>query len=77
MLLRIFQGRLQMPRRKSTGLTDRSVVNHGQNGKGDASRITDIKAFRANYDLINWSGDSANRRTLEELRDEYEFRHGL
>lgn len=62
--------------RKSKGQTNRSVVDH-QNGKGDVSRITDIKAFRANYDLIRWSGEVAKQPTLEELRDEYEFRMGL
>lgn len=67
-----------MSRRKSTGLTDRSVVNHGQNGKGDASRITDLTRYRENFAEINWrTGDSAKLRTLEELRDEFEFRHGL
>ena len=33
---------------------DRSFQS-GTNGKGDASRISDIEAFRANYDLIRWS----------------------
>lgn len=40
--------------RKSTGLTNRSVVNHGQNGKGSKTRVTDIQAYRDNYDEIFW-----------------------
>lgn len=38
---------------KKSGLTDRSVVNH-QAGKGDKSRITNIRAYRENYAEINW-----------------------
>lgn len=61
---------------KKSGLTNRSVINH-QNGKGDKSRVTNVQAYRDNFDLIRWSGDSVKRQTLAELRDEYEFRHGL
>lgn len=75
--------------RKSTGPTNRSVVNHGVNGKGSKTRVTNVQAYRRNFDEINWGrhrmalrpGDRLipiiYKRTLEELRDEYEFRHGL
>lgn len=61
---------------KKSGLTNRSVVNH-QAGKGDVSRITDARAYRANFDLIDWGprtslrpGDrlTAILHSREELR---------
>lgn len=41
--------------RKSTGQTNRSLVNHGANGKGSKTRVTNVQAYRNNYDEINWS----------------------
>lgn len=46
---------------KKSGLTDRDVVNHG-NGKGDKTRVTDVKAYRANFDEINWGRPHAALR---------------
>lgn len=57
--------------------TNRDVVNHGVNGKGDASRITDVQAYRENFDCIDWSSKKKPFLTLQELHDEWEFRHGL
>lgn len=62
-----------MPR--NSGPTNRNVVNH-QNGKGDASRITDVKAYRDNFDAIDWSSKK-RPLTLQELHDEFEWRMGL
>lgn len=65
-----------MPR--NSGLTKRDVVNHGQNGKGSKSRITDLTRYRENFAAIKWrSSDSAKSRTLEELRDDYKLMNGL
>lgn len=35
------------------GKTNRDVVNHG-NGKGDKTRVTDVKTYRQNFDEIDW-----------------------
>lgn len=75
--------------RKSKGQTTRDVVNHGA-GKGDKTRVTDVKAYRENYDAISWGRKPTfkeiirlGKKMSEELsreieeENEYEFRHGL
>lgn len=44
-------------KRKSTGTSTRDLGISG-NGKGDKSRVTDVKAYRANFDEINWKSPS-------------------
>lgn len=39
---------------KSYGNSSRDFGLTGGNGKGDADRVRDVKAFRDNYDEINW-----------------------
>lgn len=51
-------------------------LNHGA-GKGDKTRVTDVKTYRENYDGIDWSNKKRPFLTLQELHDEWEFRHGL
>lgn len=34
------------------------LLNHGSAGKGDKNRVSNIKAFRTNYDEIDWSNGS-------------------
>lgn len=48
---------------KGSGLTNRNFGLNHTNGKGDASRITDIKAYRANYENIDW-GSGQHRLAL-------------
>lgn len=59
---------------KGSGLTNRDVVNHGQNGKGSASRITDVQAYRENFENIDWGVPRVRRfdkplKTLRELEE--------
>lgn len=56
---------------------NRSFGLDHQNGKGDKTRVTDVKAYRANFDCIDWSSKKKPFLTLQELHDEWEFRHGL
>lgn len=75
---------------KKSGLTNRNVVNH-QNGKGDKSRVTNVQAYRDNFDEINWGPKQRTLKelirlgrqyskellSLRELEDEHEWRMGL
>lgn len=77
---------------KGSGPTKRDLgLNHGVNGKGSKSRVTDMKAFRENFGNINWGPRIALRpdarmvpiifdkplKTLRELEEEHEWRLGL
>jgi hypothetical protein len=53
-----------MPSKKSQARNTRTLFNHGP-GKGDKSRVTDVAAYRDNFDVIDW-GNSA-RRVLDGL----------
>lgn len=59
-----------MPR--GSGPTNRHVVNHGVNGKGDVSRVTDVSAYRENFESIDWSSKKKPFLNLQELHDEWE-----
>lgn len=65
--------------RKSTGQTTRDVVNHESvNGKGDKTRVTDERAYRENFDEINWGP----RRVLPSrgappVESDHDWRMGL
>lgn len=76
---------------KKSGLTNRDVVNHGA-GKGDKTRVTDVQAYRANFDEIDWGprriptfyhrlekdGTPQRLRTLRDIEDEeFAWRMGL
>lgn len=58
---------------KGSGLTNRSVVNHGQNGKGDASRVTDERAYRENFEKINWR----TKKVKTPVETDHDFMMGL
>lgn len=49
-----------MPRRRSTGLPKRDLfgVAHGNAGKGDKTRVTNLKAYNENLAEIEWPHDS-------------------
>lgn len=61
----------------NSGQANRNIGLNHENGKGDKSRVTDLKAFRENFLSINWSSKKKPFLTLQELHDEWEFRHGL
>jgi len=45
-------------------MKDKSTGNNiSQNGKGDKSRVTNIKKFRENFDNIKWSKHKNNIKT--------------
>lgn len=59
---------------------NRSFGLDHQNGKGDKSRVTNTKAFRENFENINWGGASrgAKLKTLREIQeDELAWWNGL
>lgn len=74
---------------KNSGPTNRNFGLNHINGKGDASRITDVKAYRENFDEIDWRPRVSLRhspairtrmnglKTLRELEEEHEWRMGL
>lgn len=39
---------------KGSGQANRNIGLDHANGKGDKTRVTDVKAYRANFDEINW-----------------------
>lgn len=46
-----------MPNVKTNWASGRSrdlFPGHGVNGKGDKTRVSDVEAYRQNYDSINW-----------------------
>lgn len=62
----------------SSGPTDRNFGLDHINGKGDKTRVTNVIAYRENFDGIDWTSTKKKvYLTLQELHDEWEFRHGL
>lgn len=53
--------------RKSTGPTNRSLLNHGP-GKGDKSRVEDAVAYEENLSQVHFSGVPASQDPSFEKR---------
>lgn len=56
--------------------TNRDVVNHGVNGKGDASRVTDERAYRENFEGIDWK-NTGRKKVKTPVESDHEFMMGL
>ena len=44
-------------------------LRHDGPGKGDKTRVTDVKAFRSNFDLIKWGSASCKSRKRKSASD--------
>lgn len=54
--------------------TNRDIVNHESvNGKGSKTRVTDERAYRENFEKINWSTD----KVKTPVESDHEFMMGL
>lgn len=74
---------------KNSGPTNRNFGLNHANGKGDKSRVTDVRAYRENFDEIDWRASRHYRLALRpgnrtipiiHKRDEeaeYDWRMGL
>jgi hypothetical protein len=49
-----------MSKRKSSGHTNRSLLNHGP-GKGDGDRTTNVAAYKDNLEQVKFSGIRASQ----------------
>lgn len=65
----------------SSGPTDRNFGLDHINGKGDKTRVTNVKAYHENFDCIDWSPKSPKPAPLKSLRQieeaEHDWRMGL
>lgn len=59
------------PKRKSSGSVNRDLgfgINHGSNGKGSKTRVTNPAQYAANFSEINW-GPKVDENSARVCRD--------